>query len=263
MYASRVRTRRRKPDASIHDLGPARAQLLFRFLDGLHHHRRSDVPAGTQLHEHVERTNAQATPVPVTQLFYETLYFWLVLLVVSPLITMRSFALEKSTGTYETLMTTPVGDAQVVLAKFTGALLFHLVLWLPLLGCVLVVRYYSNDPTAFDPGTVGSTYFGIFLLGGVYMSMGIFASAVTRSQIIAAMLSFAVGITLFMFSFITTSFASGTGWESQMIAQLGLMEHMRDFASGVVDSRPVVLYLTLTIFFLFLSWKTVESRRWK
>ena len=207
--------------------------------------------------------NAQATPVPVTQLFYDTLYFWLVLLVVSPLITMRSFALEKSSGTYETLMTTPVGDAQVVMAKFTGALVFHLLLWLPLLGCVLVVRYYSNDPTAFDAGTVGSTYLGIFLLGCVYMSMGIFASAITRSQIIAAMFSFAVGITLFMFSFLSTAFVSQTGWEAQLVSYLGLMEHMRDFAAGVVDSRPVVLYLTLTIFFLFLSWKTVESRRWK
>jgi len=207
--------------------------------------------------------NAQATPVPVTQLFYETLYFWLVLLVVTPLITMRSFAMEKSTGTYETLMTTPVGDAQVVLAKFTGALAFYLVLWLPLLGCVLIVRYYSNDHTAFDPGTVGSTYLGIFLLGCVYMSVGILASALTRSQIIAAMFSFAVGIGLFMLSFLTTAVGSQSGWAAKTVSYLSLMEHMRDFAHGVVDSRPVALTLTLTVFFLFLSWKSVESRRWK
>ena len=207
--------------------------------------------------------NAQATPAPVTQLFYETLYFWLVLLVVAPLITMRSFAMEKSTGTYETLMTTPVGDVQVVLAKFTGALVFYLVLWLPLLGCVLIVRYYSNDRTAFDPGTVGSTYLGIFLLGCLYMSVGILASALTRSQIIAAMFSFALGIGLFMLSFLTTAVGSQSGWASKTVSYLGLMEHMRDFAHGVVDSRPVVLTLTLTAFFLFLSWKSVESRRWK
>jgi ABC-2 type transport system permease protein len=207
--------------------------------------------------------NAQPTPVPVTQLFYETLYFWLILLVVSPLITMRSFAMEKSTGTYETLMTTPVSDAQVVLAKFTGAMLFYLVIWLPLLGCVWIVRYYSNDPTAFDPGTVGSTYLGIFLLGCVYISLGVFASAVTRSQIVAAMFSLAVGITLFMLSFLSAAVASQSGWEAQLVAHLNLMEHLRDFAQGVVDSRPVLLYLSLTAFFLFLSWKTVESRRWK
>ena len=89
----------------------------------------------------LEGLNSEPTPVPITQLFYETLYFWLILIVVAPLITMRSFALEKSSGTYETLMTTPVGDAQVVLAKFTGALLFYLILWLPLLACVGIVRY--------------------------------------------------------------------------------------------------------------------------
>ena len=130
--------------------------------------------------------NGQATPVPMTQIFYETLYFWLILLLVSPVITMRSFALEKSSGTYETLMTTPINEAQVVLAKFSGALLFYLVMWLPLLGCLLVVRYYCNQAAAFDPGAVGATFFGIFLLGALYMALGIFASSITRSQIIAA-----------------------------------------------------------------------------
>src|ERR1043165_948301 len=90
--------------------------------------------------------NTDPSDVPITELFYKAQFFWLVLLVVSPLITMRSFAQEKHSGTYETLMTTPVGDAQVVLAKFTGALLFYLVLWVPLLACVFIVRYYSNDP---------------------------------------------------------------------------------------------------------------------
>lgn len=211
----------------------------------------------------LEGLNSDSTPVPITQLFYETLYFWLVLLVVTPLITMRSFALEKSSGTYETLMTTPVGDAQVVLAKFTGALLFYLILWLPLLACIGVVRYYSHDPSVLDPVTVGTTYLGIALLGSVYVSLGIFTSAMTRSQIIAAMFTFAVGITLFMLSFLGSAFASKSGWEAQLVSHLALMEHMRDFAQGIIDSRPVVLYLTLTSFFLFLSWKSVESRRWK
>jgi ABC-2 type transport system permease protein len=182
---------------------------------------------------------------------------------VPSLITMRSFAFEKSSGTFETLMTTPVGDAQVVLAKFTGAMLFYLVLWLPLLACVFIVRYYSHDPTALDPGAVGSTYLGIFLLGCVYISLGILASALTRSQIIAAMVSIASGITLLFLSFLSASVGSQAGWQAQMVAHLALGEHMRDFTYGVVDSRPLVLYFTLTVFFLFLSWRTVESRRWK
>jgi ABC-2 type transport system permease protein len=150
-----------------------------------------------------------------------------------------------------------------VLAKFTGALLFYLITWLPLLGCIFIVRYYSNDPTALDPGSIGSTYLGLFLIGCLYISLGIFASSVTRSQMIAVIFGIALGFALFMLSFLSTAVEAQSGWEAQIIAHLALREHMRDFAAGVVDSRPVVLYLTLTVFFLFLSWKTVESRRWK
>lgn len=207
--------------------------------------------------------NMQPTPLPITQLFYNTLYFWYVLLIVSPVITMRSFALEKSTGTFETLMTTPVRDAQVVLAKFTGALVFFLILWLPLLPCLFITRHFSSDPSGLGTGTVLSTYLGIGLLGCVYMAMGVFASALTRSQINAAMVGYALGITLFMFSFLGSMIPSQSGAMGDAVAYLALMEHMGDFARGVVDLRPVVFYLSLTGLFLFMTWKVVESRRWK
>ncbi len=207
--------------------------------------------------------NSEATDRPVTEMFYGTMYFWLILLLAAPVITMRTFAREKSSGTFETLMTTPVRDAVVVLAKFTGALLFYIILWLPLLACVFIVRHFSNDPAVLDPGTLGSTYLGIILLGGLYMSLGCFASALTRSQIVAAMITFAGGISLFLLSFISMSFTKQTGWKAQLFAHVGLIEQMQDFARGVVDTRPVVFYLSLTFFFLFLTHKVVESRRWK
>jgi ABC-2 type transport system permease protein len=207
--------------------------------------------------------NAEATPAPVTELFYQTYYFWLILLLVCPIITMRSFAQEKATGTFETLMTAPVGEGQVVLAKFAGALVFYLLMWLPLLPCLFIVRHYSNDPTLLDAGVLGATYFGIFLLGGLYLSLGCFASALTRSQIIAAMVSFAVGISMFLLSFVSMGATAGASWQARALAYLGLTEHMSDFARGVVDTRPVALYLSLTGLFLFLTWRVVESRRWK
>jgi ABC-2 type transport system permease protein len=207
--------------------------------------------------------NSEATDRPVTEMFYGTYYFWLILLVTAPVITMRSFALEKYSGTFETLMTTPISDLQVVLAKFSGALLFYILMWLPLLGCLAIVRYYGNDPTAFDPGAVGSTFLGIFLLGGLYMSLGCFASALTRSQVIAAMVSFVLGISFFLLSFISIAFASQTGWQAQLFAHVGFVEQMQDFARGVIDSRPVICYLSFTLFFLFLTLKVVESRRWR
>ena len=205
----------------------------------------------------------EATALPLTQLFYEYLSFWFIVIITAPVITMRSFALEKSSGTYETLMTTPVGDAQVVLAKFTAALLFHLILWVPLLPCLLLVRHYTSDPSAFTAGTVASIYLGILLLGSVYMAMGVFASAITKSQISAAMVGLVAGFTLFMCSFLGAIFPTQSSGLGAVVAYLGLMDHMRDFAQGIIDLRPVVFYLSLTSFFLVLTWKVVESRRWK
>ena len=111
----------------------------------------------------------EPTSVPVTQLFYSTEYFWLILLLTTPIITMRLFALEKFSGTFETLMTAPVSDLQVVLAKFTAAMVFYMFMWLPSLVSILVLRHYINKPDAFDGGLIGSTFLGIFLLGGLFM----------------------------------------------------------------------------------------------
>ncbi len=207
--------------------------------------------------------NAEATDLPVTEVFYGTYYFWVVSLVAPSVITMRAFALEKYSGTFETLMTTPVGDAQVVLAKFTGAMVFYIIMWLPHLGCLLIVRHYSHEPGLLDLGTVASTYLGILLLGGLFVSIGCFASALTRSLIIAAMISLLLGIALFFLSFVSLAAARETGWKAQFLAQVGMIEQMQDFARGIVDTRPLVYFSSLTVLFLFLTFKAVESRRWK
>ena len=207
--------------------------------------------------------NGKGTEIPITQIFCQSWFFWIILLVTAPMITMRSFALEKFSGTFETLMTAPVSDVQVVLAKFTGAMISYLVLWLPLLGCLFVARHFSNDPTILDAGSAAGTGLGILLLGFLYISMGCFASAVTRHQIIAAMFGLALGISLFLPSFVSTESAAPAAWLTGLFRYVDLGDHMHEFTRGVVDSRPVTLYLSLTVFFLFLTWKVVESRRWK
>jgi ABC-2 type transport system permease protein len=207
--------------------------------------------------------NAEATDRPVTELFYVTPYFWLILVTAAPVITMRSFAQEKYSGTFETLMTTPVSDLQVVLGKFSGAMLFYVFMWLPLVACLYVVQYYSNSSSLVQPSTLAGTLIGIFLLGGLYMSIGCCASSLTRNQIIAAMITFGIGITLFLISFFAGSFSKASGITAQVMAQLALIEHMKDFSRGVVDTRPVVFYLSFTILFLFLNLKVIESRRWR
>lgn len=202
-------------------------------------------------------------PVPVTELFYRTHYFWLIVLLTAPVITMRLFALEKSSGTYETLMTTPVREGGVVAAKFTAALVFYALMWLPLLGCVLVVRRAAGAAAALDWGTLGTTYLGIVLLGCVFCAMGCFASALSRAQTVAAMISLLLGVTLFLLSFLAHQLPATTAWHTVVLSHFALFEHMENFARGVVDTRAVVLCLSLSLLFLYLTLRVVESRRWR
>ena len=203
------------------------------------------------------------TPMPVTELFYITPFFWLILLLTTPVITMRLFAQEKFSGTFETLMTTPVSDLQVVLAKFTAALLFYVLMWLPLLGCLLLVRRFTHDTAALDAGVVGGMFVGILLLGAVFISLGCCASALTRSQAIAAMISLVFGASLFLLGYLASQLPVQESWQAQVLSCFALFEQMHDFARGVVDTRPVVLLASLSFFFLFLTLRVVESRRWK
>jgi len=205
----------------------------------------------------------QSTPMPATEVFHATQFFWLILLLSAPVITMRLFAHEKATGTFETLMTTPVHDGQVVLAKFTAALLFYLVMWTPLAACLGLVRHYASDPAALDAGAIGGTFLGILLLGALFLSVGCFGSALTRSQIVAAMVGLAGGVGLFLAGFLLDRVELQTGWQSEAFYCLALGDHMQDFARGVVDTRPVVFYLSGTALFLFFTLRVLEGRRWK
>jgi len=203
------------------------------------------------------------TTMPVTELFFITQFFWLILIFATPAITMRLFAFEKLSGTFETLMTAPVTDFQVVVAKFSGAMLFYCVMWLPLLGCILIVRQYTSDPAAIDVGGIGSTFLGIVMLGGLFISAGCCASSMTRSQSIAAMISLAFGATLFLLSFLAGQANADGSVIWQILSFFALTNQMHDFARGVVDTRAVVLLVSTTLFFLFLTLRIVESRRWK
>jgi len=199
----------------------------------------------------------------VTEMFYATFYFWLILLLVTPVITMRLFALEKASGTFETLMTTPVGDLQVVAAKFAAAITFYMVTWLPMLACLFIVRHFTNQPGALDAGTVGGMYLGIFLTGCLFLSLGCFASAISQSQMAAVMISFVLGVSLFSLGFLAKSIPVTAHWQAQALSYFNLFDQMNDLARGVLDTRTVIFYVSASFFFLFLTLRVVESRRWK
>jgi ABC-2 type transport system permease protein len=210
----------------------------------------------------VRNLGNEPSPMPVTEMFYSTVFFWLLPLLASPVITMRLFALEKHSGTFETLMTTPVSDIQVVTAKFVAAMIFYVVMWLPMLGCLFLVQRYSTQE-GLDWVTVGTTYLGVFLVGGLYLSLGCFASAITRSQTVAAMVTFVLGITLFALAFLAGQVPASNELHSQVLNYFALFQHMNDFARGIVGTQPIICYTSVTGFFLFLTLRAVESRRWR
>jgi ABC-2 type transport system permease protein len=205
----------------------------------------------------------QPSPQPVTELFYNSYTFWLIVLLVAPVITMRLFALEKFSGTFETLMTTPVSDAQVVAAKFAAAMVFYMVAWLPMLACLFILRHFTNQHDAVDPGTLAGTFLGTFLIGGLFLAMGCFASSLTRSQMAAAMVSFALGVSLFLVAYLAYAIATPAGWQAQALSYFDMFKQMDNFSRGIVDTQAVIFYVSLTFFFLFLTLRVVESRRWK
>lgn len=217
---------------------------------------------GFSLVELIVMLNRDAMDVPVTELFYRSFYFWLIVLLTSPVITMRSFAAEKSSGTYEALMTTPVGDWQVVWAKFIAAFLFYCLTWLPSLGMLWVLRQVTGEPALFEPGIVVCTFLGIVLVGAFFMALGCFTSSITRSQIVAAMLSLSLGIGLWVLGYQSSGTQPETGLAA-LRSQISLTQHMTDFSRGILDTSHVIFYLTGAAFFLFLTHRVVESRRWK
>ena len=138
----------------------------------------------------LDALNDKPFDMPLTEKIPNSGFFWLILLLMAPVITMRTFAHEKSTGTFEALLTTPVSDRAVVLAKFAGAWLFFMQTWAPATLLPFLLSRHISDLAMLETGPLASLTLGVALLGAFFMAVGCFASALTRSQIIAAISSF-------------------------------------------------------------------------
>ncbi len=187
-------------------------------------------------------------------LMFTNTFFWIFTLFIVPILTMRLLAEERRSGTLEVLLTSPVSEGTVVVGKFLGALGFFLVLWLPSLFFILYIR----SKTEVDLGSVAGGYVGIALLGAYFLAIGTFASAVTKNQILAAILAFAMLIPVFSVGL----FESGADPARQsLIGYLNIWDHMDEFARGVVDTRRLVYYLSGTVLFLLLASTVLASKK--
>lgn len=187
------------------------------------------------------------------------LQFWviLILLIVLPTLTMRLISEELRSGTIETLMTAPVSETEVVLGKFLGALIFYLVLLAALLIYPIILTMYGD----VDLKLLLCNYIGLLFLGSLYISVGLFFSALTKHQVIAVLFSWAL---LFLMTFASHQLAQEVeGWPRTVMQHVSIITHFRDFVRGMLDLSHVIFFLSTTGLFLFLSVKLLEVRRWR
>jgi len=194
----------------------------------------------------------------IAQFFFGgTFFYWFSVLIIAPLLTMRTFSEEKRTGTIELLLSAPVTDWQVVLAKFLGAWLCFCMLWASTVPLFLLLRAY----TPLDWGPVLTGYLGSWLLGAVLIAIGVFASSMTRNQVIAAVVGFVLILLLFSIGLLDMFV---TDRESKNLVQyLSLLDHFQGFSKGLLDTRPIVFYLSLTATALFLTVRVIGNSRWR
>lgn len=176
----------------------------------------------------------------------------------SALVTMRLIAEEKSKGTLEIILTAPISDATFVLAKFAAAMVLLAYLLILTIGYLVIISRYGK----VDYGAVASGYVGVFILGAVMYSVGLFISSLCSSQITAGVITFAVAAILALANLGSLLLPENSSWRP-FLAYVDLMQNFGDFLKGVVDRTRLVYLSSIVFFFLFLTTRVVESRRWR
>jgi ABC-2 type transport system permease protein len=180
----------------------------------------------------------------------------LLTLFMMPMVTMRTYAEEKRSGTIELLLTSPITDLQIVIGKFLGAMALYGIMLLVSMIHLAILFVYGRPE--WKP--LVTAYLGLLLLGGCFVSVGLFISSLTENQIVAGMATFAVFLLLWVITWIG-SFSGPT--MDTLTRYLSIIEHYDDFGKGVIDTTHLIYYVSFIIFGLFLTVKSVQSERWR
>jgi ABC-2 type transport system permease protein len=200
-----------------------------------------------------------APPININEFMIRPLFgnTAVIMLFVLPIITMRSYAEEKRSGTMELLRSSPLTDLQIIGGKFLGALaLFALMLGVTAIHMSVVFLY--GEPELWP---VLTGYLGLFLMGASFISIGLLISSATKNQAVAAMVTFAVLLMFWVISWLADPTSGST--TSQVLAYLSVLDHFDDFSKGVIDTSHLMYYVSFITFGLFLTAKSVDSERWR
>lgn len=206
----------------------------------------------------------EKAPVQANILFstFTTFIFWIYFLFLFPLITMKQFAEEERSGTLENLLTAPVTTWQVVFSKYLSSYTFYLFLWTPVYLHLQIFSWVTGSPPPATEGDIIGTFLILALIGSFFTAVGMLASALTSSQIIAAIITFgALAFHLFL-GYIPM--IAGDSFQGAVIFHyLAVQEHIAYFSKGLIDMRPVAYHLSMAVFTLILTHHIVDYRRWK
>jgi ABC-2 type transport system permease protein len=201
--------------------------------------------------------NPQAT-VNITEMIVRPLFgnITFILLLIIPILTMRLFAEEKKTGTFELITTYPIKDIELILGKlFACGGVFLVMLILTMLYPVFMVSY--SQP---DPGVLMSAYLGLFLMGMAFIAVGTFISSLTENQIVAAVMTFGLLLIFWVIGWISSISEGKLG---DILNQLSLLTHYDNFSKGVIDLSDIIYYLSFIAFSIFLTLRSLESKKWR
>ena len=220
---------------------------------------------GFNFQSYITILNKQPADVTILEVVFLNALFVFIFAFISALITMRSFAEEFRLGTVEMLMTAPVKDWHVVLAKFFGASLFFAILLLPTAASFWVFDIVTHGaPAAKSSGAIVSTYLLLLMLGMLFISIGVFASSLVRDQINAAVITLVVTILYIFIPMLIGRLLNVTDPRVQQVSEFfSPIAHLSDFTKGLVDTRRIVWYLSATAFFVLLTHHVFHSRKLK
>lgn len=194
-------------------------------------------------------------PGEVMQGFF--MFLATMLLFVTPMLTMGTYAEERKRGTMELLMTSPVTEIQIVLAKFFATCTLFIAMLLPTLVPVAFL-YFTSDPH-LPLRIIACGYLGAILVGGSLIALGTFISSLTENQLIAGVLTFGILLVIWL----ADLWGSPTGNSATLLGYFSVVRHFQDFARGVIDTSSLVYFASLMIFFVFLTVRSVDSMRWR
>ncbi len=186
---------------------------------------------------------------------------WVFLFLI-PAITMRSFADEKKSGTIELLLTRPLTDLQIIMAKYLAGLVLVLFSLIPTLVYFYSVYKLGAPEGNIDTGGTWGSYIGLLFLGSSFVSIGLFASALTDNQIVSFILALAMSFFCYI-GFEQISSLEFIGTADTLIANLGINAHYNSLSRGVIDSRDVIYFLSFNTLFVMCTRLVLQSRKWE